>query len=132
MLKNKSGHIIFVTSLAGKMGFPGLSAYSASKFGVEGLAESIRREVSSNNVAVTVLRPGVTDTEFFENANMQEFQKQRKEAGTLHPASKVANELVSKIHKLPNEIVIGNDKWFLRIMPFVPEKLRFAVLGLFG
>lgn len=132
MIKNKSGHIVFVTSLAGKMGFPGLSAYSASKFGVEGLAESIRREVRTDNVTVTVLRPGVTDTEFFENANMHDFQQQRKAAGTLYPASEVADELVSKMHKRPSEIVVGNDKWFLRIMPFVPEKLRFAVLGLFG
>lgn len=81
---------------------------------------------------MTVLRPGVTDTEFFENANMQDFQQERKAAGTLYPASEVADELVSKMHKRPNEIVVGSDKWFLRIMPFVPEKLRFAVLGLFG
>lgn len=132
MIQNESGHLVFVTSLAGKLGFPGLSAYSASKFGIEGLAESIRREVRPSNIAVTVLRPGVTDTEFFEHANMTDFQKQARSAGSMHPASKVAEELVAKIAKKPNEIVVGNDKWFLRIMPFVPEKLRFAVLGLFS
>jgi short-subunit dehydrogenase len=132
MIQNKFGHIVFVTSLAGKLGFPGLSAYSASKFGIEGLAEAIRGEVRSHNVAITVLRPGVTDTEFFETANMQEFADQSRDAGRLHSPTKVAEELVAKMQKRPNEIVVGSDKWFLRIMPFVPEKLRFAVLGLFG
>jgi len=132
MIQKQSGHIVFVTSLAGKLGFPGLSAYSASKFGIEGLAESIRREVSSQNVAITVLRPGITDTEFFQNANMQEFEKQSRDSGKLHSPTRVAEELVAKIENRPNEIVVGSDKWFLRIMPFVPERFRFAVLNLFG
>jgi short-subunit dehydrogenase len=132
MIQKQSGHIVFVTSLAGKLGFPGLSAYSASKFGIEGLAESIRREVSRHNVVITVLRPGVTDTEFFENANMQEFEQQSRKAGKLHPPTNVAHELVVKMQSKPNEIVVGSDKWFLRIMPFVPEKYRLTVLGMFG
>jgi short-subunit dehydrogenase len=131
MIENQSGHLIFITSLAGKLGFPGLSTYSASKFGIEGLAETIRHEVHKDNIAVTVLRPGVTDTEFFENANMNEFHQQAKNSGKMHSAAKVANELIDQIEERPNEIVVGNDKWFLRIMPFVPERFRFAVLDLF-
>lgn len=132
MIKKGSGHMIYVTSLAGKLGFPGLSAYSASKFGIEGLVESIRREVRTQGVAITVLRPGVTDTEFFDTANMQEFHAQAKKTGKLHPASKVAEDLVAQISNKPNEIIVGSDKWFLRVMPFIPEKLRVRALGLFG
>jgi short-subunit dehydrogenase len=132
MIENKSGHIVFVTSLAGKMGFPNMSAYSASKFGVEGLAESIRREVRSSNIAITILRPGVTDTEFFEKADMMDFQKEAKRSGKMYPASEVAKELLKSIEGRPNEIVVGSDKWFLRIMPIIPEKYRMKVLSLFG
>jgi short-subunit dehydrogenase len=132
MIKKGSGHIIYVTSLAGKLGFPGLSAYSASKFGVEGLAEAVRREVRPLGITVTVLRPGVTDTEFFDKANMQDFHAQAKKTGKLHQASKVAEDLVTQISSKPNEIVVGSDKWFLRIMPFIPEKLRMRALQLLG
>jgi len=131
MLKRQSGHIVFVSSLAGKLGFPELSVYSASKFAIEGLAESIRREIGNRNVAVTLLRPGVTDTEFFEKANMKNYYINAKKENRLHSPSSVATELLNEIHKKPNAIVVGSDKWYLRLLPFIPEKYCFKVLDLF-
>lgn len=131
MLKRCSGHIIFVSSLAGKLGFPELSVYSASKFAIEGLAESVRREIGDRNVAITVLRPGVTDTEFFEKANMENYYLNAKKENRLHSPSSVATELVKEIYKKPNAIIVGSDKWYLHLLPFIPEKYCFKVLGLF-
>jgi short-subunit dehydrogenase len=77
MLKNrKSGHpfhIVFVSSLAGKIGFPRLSAYTASKFAIEGLSEALQQEYKGTSVSITVLRPGITDTGFFKMAKMYGF-----------------------------------------------------------
>jgi NAD(P)-dependent dehydrogenase (short-subunit alcohol dehydrogenase family) len=53
-----SGHAIFVSSLAGFMPFPGLSAYTASKFALEGLAESLAQEAAHLGVKVTILQAG--------------------------------------------------------------------------
>jgi 3-oxoacyl-[acyl-carrier protein] reductase len=53
MIENKSGGIIInVSSGAGKSGFPNLSAYCASKFGIIGLTEGVAQEVANNNVKV--------------------------------------------------------------------------------
>jgi short-subunit dehydrogenase len=63
MLKNKSGGVIVnVSSGAGKSGFPNLSAYYASKFGVIGLTESVAKEVTGNNVKIMAICPGGVDT----------------------------------------------------------------------
>lgn len=53
-----SGHAMFVSSLAGAMPFPGLSAYTASKFALEGLAESLAMETAHLGIKVTILQPG--------------------------------------------------------------------------
>ncbi len=68
MLENKSDSIIInVSSGAGKSGFPNLSAYCASKFGVIGFTESIANEVANNNVKVMTICPGGVDTKMIED-----------------------------------------------------------------
>jgi 3-oxoacyl-[acyl-carrier protein] reductase len=68
MIKNKSGGVIVnVSSSAGKSGFPNLSAYCASKFGIIGLTESIAKEVTDNNVKVMAICPGGVDTDMIKD-----------------------------------------------------------------
>lgn len=60
------GRIVFVGSIAGLMGVPGESWYSATKAGLACLADSLRAELRSNGIGVTLVSPGVVDTPFFE------------------------------------------------------------------
>lgn len=62
-LKASKGHIVNVSSVAGRVANPGASAYAASKFGVVGFSESLRREVYADKVRVTVIEPGMVATE---------------------------------------------------------------------
>lgn len=67
MRKARSGHIISISSLAGLMGAEGVSAYTASKFGLEGWMESLRFDVSPFGIKTTVVEPGLFRTEFLES-----------------------------------------------------------------
>lgn len=127
---NNPMHVVFVTSLAGKIGFGGLSIYSATKFALEGLCEALRIEYQNTLVSFTVLRPGVTDTNFFAKAGMQEFHSSVKGTKTLHPPAEVAQEMLRKINAHPTSIVVGNDKYFIRLLPFIPFTWRFKVLDI--
>jgi NAD(P)-dependent dehydrogenase (short-subunit alcohol dehydrogenase family) len=64
MRKQRSGHIIQVSSIGGRIGTPGLGAYQASKWAVGGMSEVLAREVKHLGIKVTVLEPGGMATEF--------------------------------------------------------------------
>ncbi|MFG1955282.1 SDR family oxidoreductase [Micromonospora sp. NPDC048830] len=64
------GHAIFVSSVAGVVPFPGLAAYTASKFAVEGAAESLAVEAGHLGVKVTILQPGGFATGYAANLAM--------------------------------------------------------------
>lgn len=70
MIERKSGDIINISSTAGKTGAAVTSAYSASKFGVFGLSESLMQEVRKHNIRVTALAPSTIVTELAESANL--------------------------------------------------------------
>jgi 3-oxoacyl-[acyl-carrier protein] reductase len=62
MIRRRSGSIVFVSSTSGKRGDPGMAAYSASKFGLMGLAHSLLYEVRRHDIRVIVVSPSAIDT----------------------------------------------------------------------
>jgi NAD(P)-dependent dehydrogenase (short-subunit alcohol dehydrogenase family) len=62
--KRRAGHLMAVTSMGGLMAVPGMSAYCASKFAVEGMLESIRKEVAPFGIHVTAVEPGSFRTDW--------------------------------------------------------------------
>ena len=67
MIKERSGNIINISSVAGRVGIPGWSVYCATKWAVIGFSESIRKELNKFNIKVSVIEPGVVNTEWGEN-----------------------------------------------------------------
>ena len=63
MRKQRSGHIISISSAAGLVGFEFCTAYAASKFGVEGWMESLHAEVAPFGISTTIVNPGFFRTE---------------------------------------------------------------------
>ena len=63
MIRAYSGHIINISSLAGKNALPNGAAYSASKWGLNGLTYSVAEELRPHNIRVSVICPGSVDTE---------------------------------------------------------------------
>src|SRR6266705_1495074 len=66
MRKQRSGHIITISSTAGLVGFAFCSAYAAAKFGVEGWMDSLQQEVGPFGITTTIVNPGFFRTELLE------------------------------------------------------------------
>lgn len=66
MMRERGGAIVNVASIAGKRGFPGLSAYCATKHGVIGITRSAALDGASSGIRVNALLPGTTRTEMME------------------------------------------------------------------
>jgi len=64
MRRQKSGVIINLSSIAGRVAFPRASFYNASKFAVEALSEALHHEVQTFGIRVVVIEPGAYDTDF--------------------------------------------------------------------
>ena len=64
MISAGAGHIINISSLAGKNPLPRGAAYSASKWALNGLTYSVAEELRAHNIRVSVVCPGSVDTEF--------------------------------------------------------------------
>jgi NAD(P)-dependent dehydrogenase (short-subunit alcohol dehydrogenase family) len=125
MRKQKSGVIVNVSSVAGRIGFPGSPAYISSKFALEGLSESLRYELGQFGVKIIIIEPGVIKTNFFSSMKIAEPKpdspykeitekvimgiKMMAELGT-HP-SEVATTILNAIkEENPRpRYIVGND-----------------------
>ena len=70
MRKQGSGVIVNVSSLAGRIGFPGTPAYISSKFAVEGISECMRYELSPFGIKTIIIEPGVIKTNIFSTMKL--------------------------------------------------------------
>jgi NAD(P)-dependent dehydrogenase (short-subunit alcohol dehydrogenase family) len=65
MRRQGAGHIVMVSSISGRMGFPGVGSYSASKFALEGWAETLRLEMKPLGIHVVLVEPGSFETDIW-------------------------------------------------------------------
>ncbi|HEY5735736.1 MAG TPA: SDR family oxidoreductase [Nitrosopumilus sp.] len=125
MRKQGSGNIINISSVAGRMGLPGSSAYISSKFALEGLGECLRYELGQFGIKTTLIEPGVIKTNFFSSMRVPESKADPKykeltdnilaglkmmvEMGT--PPSQVADVVMKAIHdkEMLPRYVVGTD-----------------------
>ncbi len=76
MLKQSSGHIINISSVAGRRVFPGAAVYCATKFAVNALSEGLRMELAPHkNIRVTSIQPGAVATELTEHITDEQIIK---------------------------------------------------------
>jgi 3-oxoacyl-[acyl-carrier protein] reductase len=103
MLKNGDGVIINVSSGAGKTGFPDISAYCASKFGMIGLTESLAWEVGNYNVKVMAICPGEVNTKMQQDVDLDYYTRNKDKM--LKPnqvAEKIADMIFDHKRKYDN------------------------------
>jgi NAD(P)-dependent dehydrogenase (short-subunit alcohol dehydrogenase family) len=136
-----SGHIITVTSVAGLLGQPMLSAYCASKHALEGWSESLRIETHSLGVRVSLVEPGAYDTDIWERnvviakgslddaspnkERSQRFAEFVKSSAKHRRDAREVAQLIVRIANDPNpklRYLIGTDAkiqvWLRRLAPW--------------
>jgi NAD(P)-dependent dehydrogenase (short-subunit alcohol dehydrogenase family) len=70
MRRQRSGHIINLSSVGGYTGYPGWGVYGATKFAVEGISEALAGEVAPLGIHVTVVEPGFFRTDFLDETSL--------------------------------------------------------------
>lgn len=123
MKKQRRGHIINVTSVAGFIGLFGYTGYCGSKFALQGFSEALKREVEPWNIRVSIVCPPNMNTPGFVEENKtkpQEVLKIESKAKLMEPAI-VAKDVWKKIGK-NKEIILSNFEsslayWLSRHIP---------------
>lgn len=131
MRRQGSGKIVNISSVAGRMGLPGSSAYISSKFALEGLSECLRHELGQFGIETTLIEPGVVKTKFFDSMRIPETVSDPKykkitdhmlsgirmmvQMGT--PPLQVANAVIGAIkdkEMLPRYVVGADAEMFMK------------------
>lgn len=120
-----SSKIINVGSSFDSIGYPGFSVYSATKFGLRGFSESLRREFSDSNIEVSMVSPRATDTEM-NDSNVQQLNQKLKVK--TDSADQVAKIILQSIQSSKLEKYIGwPEKLFARVNRIFPSIVDGAI-----
>lgn len=98
MLARNRGHIVNISSMAGKMSVPGAAVYTASKFGVASLSRAVRSEMSGTNVTLTTVLPAAVQTDLTAGLDIRGVPKSTPE--------EVAREIVASCRHGRPEVTI--------------------------
>ncbi len=122
MVVRNSGKILMVSSIGGELPGPLQSVYHATKAFVSSFTEAIQNETKDTNVTITKLLPGVTDTDFFHKANMEE-AKMIKEGSKDDPAD-VAKDGYEALMAGKLEIISGlKSKAMVAASKLMPDSM---------
>ena len=123
MRKQRSGHIIQISSILGLHGTPTVSSYSASKHALEGWSESLRLEVNSLGIRVVLVEPGAFDTGIWTRGAMM-----GKEATKLtSPNIQRSLKMRDQIAKSPKADPIAVARTIVAIAQNPNPKMRYVV-----
>lgn len=113
MQKQKIGHIVVTSSIAGKFGFYLRSAYSASKHALHGFYESVLLEEAKNNIAVTIVCPGKINTPISTNAITKDGSAHGEmdhNQSTGMSVEECVKQMLTAVQKEKKEVLIGNKE----------------------
>ena len=124
MLRNQSGHLVVISSISGKFGFPWRTAYTASKHAVQGYFEALRTELVNDNIPVTIVSPGRIKTDISRHAVTKDGSSynllDNGQANGM-PADICATRIVKAIKCNRKEILVGRKELLMvYIRRFIP------------
>lgn len=134
-LKATRGRVVAVSSLAGLVGVPGRTAYSASKFAMVGFFEALRAELRASGVSVTIAYPGVVLTNIRShglNAAGQPAGFSGLKEDNAMPVATCARLILAGMASRQREVVMTTQgklgRWIKLLLPGVVERMALAAL----
>lgn len=134
-LKASRGQVVGVSSLAGLVGVPGRTAYSASKFAMTGFLEALRAELKPAGVAVTTAYPGVVDTRIRYhgyNAQGQAAGVSGLKEDDAMPVAECARLIIQGMQVRQREVVMTRKakvgRWLKLMAPGLIENMALAAV----
>ncbi len=119
------GGVVYVGSTFGAIGYPGFSTYCASKFGLRGYCEALRRELSDSALQVFYLAPRATNTAL---NSLQVTELNRELGNTVDDPTIVAKALLKQLHKNKINCYVGwPEKIFARLNGLLPALVDAAL-----
>ena len=112
MIAQRSGHIINMSSVAGWIAAPMYSVYAASKFGVRGFTDGLRRELKIWGVQVSGIYPGPAHTEFGEHTGSKILANEFNSPSWTYMTSEYVARQVISLAKYPRRTLI--IPWWFR------------------
>jgi NAD(P)-dependent dehydrogenase (short-subunit alcohol dehydrogenase family) len=132
--RQRFGHIMMVSSVVGRIGYPGAGSYSASKFALEGWSETLRMELKARGIHVVLLEPGSFETDIWtrnamisertlalkadpnsaDAARLERWRKKMQEPGKPRANPKYVAECIAGILNNPKPRLrysFGTDAW---------------------
>ena len=122
--KGAPGRVVMMSSVGGRNGSPFLGAYSASKFGLEGMSESLRRELMVHGIDVIVIAPGAIATPIWDKADALDVE--RFEHTPYSSALRIMKDFAMESGRrgLPAEVI---GRTVLRALTSSRPKTRYTV-----
>ncbi len=126
-MAQQSGTIVNVGSTFGSIGFAQFSVYSATKFGLRGFNEALRRELANHNVDILYVAPRATKTNMNSSAV---YEMAKKTKMNIDSPSSVAKQIIVAIQKQKKASYIGfPEKLFCKINALFPGLVDKALAG---
>ncbi len=112
-IEQKSGHIVVISSVMGKIGTKYRSTYAASKHALHGWFDCLRHEVYEHNIDVSLVCPGFVKTDVTVNAltaDGKKYDKMESAQKSALPPEEFAKKLIPQLAKKKEEIYIGGSE----------------------
>ena len=120
MRERRSGCIINVSSIAGRIVLPASGAYAASKFALEALSESLAQEIRGHGIRVALVEPGIIDTPM-ATTSLPQYTKD-----TIYPYGRRVHTLFHNAAQEPASPMLVAEK-IKQVIEIPEERLRFPV-----
>ena len=128
MIERGSGRILLISSVVGKRGTPNYAAYSASKFALHGIADSLRPELWGTGVTVGLVCPSSTTTKF-DDRKMRSGVPQNKVRVQRHSPESVARAIVRMAKSTRREVVLSPEGKLMVVLNAISPRLMDWVLA---